>query len=138
MIKRLVFIVMFLFALPCWAANLQIHEAWIKDLPAVVPVRAGYMTIVNRQAQKVIIESLVSESFARIEIHQTVEDNGLMSMRPVELLTIEPGETLKLAPGGMHLMMMNPLKPLKPGNKIAVTISYNDQSTQTIELIVRK
>ena len=138
MIKRLALITLIFFTLPCSAANLQITEAWIKNLPMSVPMRAGYMDISNNQAETIKIEWLKSEAFARIEIHRSVEKDGMMSMHPVSVLAISSGETVRLAPGGIHLMMMIPLTTLVPGNKIVVTIGYDDQSTQKIELIVRK
>jgi copper(I)-binding protein len=138
MIRPLVFIGLIFCALPAAAANLLITEAWIKNLPPVVPVRAGYMNITNNQLQTVAIEWLSSESFARIEIHRSIEKNGVMSMQPVPVLTIEPNQRLQLAPGGYHLMMMNPVKNLQPGNTVKVTIGYADKSTQSIEMIVRK
>ncbi len=138
MIKRLVFIALFLCALPASAEKLEISEAWIKNLPMAVPVRAGYMSIINNQAHTATIEWLTSDAFARIEIHRSIEKDGLVSMQPVHTLAIGPGESLQLAPGGLHLMMMNPLKGLVPGNKIILTIGYDDQSTQIIDMIVRK
>lgn len=138
MILRLVLIALIFYSLPVTAANLLITEAWIRNLPAVMPVRAGYMSIANVQTQAITIERLTSESFDRIEIHRSIEKDGVMSMQPVHALTIEPNETLQLAPGGYHLMMMHPLKTLEPGNKIIVTIDFDDQSTQNIEMIVRK
>ena len=64
-------------------AELDIGDAWIKNLPAAVPVRAGYMTIHNPQQQLVSIVSLRSESFASVEIHQTLEQDGMMRMEAV-------------------------------------------------------
>jgi len=138
MIKRLALIALIFYALPCSAAKLQITEAWIKNLPMVVPMRAGYMNIYNNQTRTINIVWLKSEAFAGIEIHRSVEKDGMMSMHPVSVLAISSGETVRLAPGGIHLMMMNPLITLVPGNKIVVTVGYDDQSTQNIEMIVRK
>ncbi len=138
MILRLVLVALIFYALPVSAANLLITEAWIKNLPAVVPVRAGYMSIANGQANSVTIKRLTSESFGRIEIHRSIEKDGVVSMQPIHALTIGPDESFRLAPGGYHLMMMNPVKTLVPGNKVIVTIGFDDQSTQNIEMIVRK
>lgn len=138
MIRPLVFIALVFYALPSVAAELLITEAWIKNLPAVVPVRAGYMNITNNQKQTAEIEWLTSESFARIEIHQSIKKNDLMSMQPVHVLAIGPNQTLQLTPGSYHLMMMDPVKNLQPGNIVKVIIGYADKSTQIIEMIVRK
>ncbi len=127
-----------MFALPAAADNLQITDAWIKNLPMAVPVRAGYMHIFNNQSLEITIVSLESKSFESIEIHQSLEIDGMMSMRPVDTLPIPAGGSLELAPGGFHLMMMNPLEQLIPGKKITVTLHYQDKKTQTIEMEVRK
>jgi copper(I)-binding protein len=138
MIKRSLFIALIFYALPGIADNLQITGAWIKNLPMTVPVRAGYMNISNNQTQAVTIVSLQSNSFENIEVHQTIESEGMMSMRPVDTLLIPAGGTLQLTPGGFHLMMMMPLEELKPGQKVIVTLHYGDQKTQLIEMEVRK
>jgi copper(I)-binding protein len=51
--------------------------------------------------------------------------NGVMTMRALEGgLTIEPGKTVKLAPGGYHLMMFDLKSPLKKGDKLSVTLEF--------------
>ena len=46
-------------------------------------------------------------------------NNGVMTMRPLDKgLPIEPGKTVKLAPGGYHLMLMDLKTPLKQGDKV--------------------
>ena len=138
MIKPLFFIALFFFSAPGSAESLQITEAWIKNLPMVVPMRAGYMNITNNGSSKIAIESLASESFEKIEIHQSIEIDGMMSMQPITGLAVLPGESIQLEPGGYHLMMMNPLQDLKLGDKIIVTLRFDNQTTQTIIMIVRK
>jgi len=138
MIKRSLILVLLIYSLPVAAESLRVTDAWIKNLPMAVPVRAGYMHISNNQNREVTIVSLQSKSFESIEIHQSMEVNGMMSMRPVDTLSIPAGASLELAPGGFHLMMMNPLDELIPGQKVAVTLYYEDQKAQLIEMEVRK
>ena len=60
-----------------------------------------------------------------------------MKMRPVENgLTIEPGKTVKLAPGGYHLMMMDLKQPLKRGDKVPVTLEFEKAGKVTVSLDV--
>jgi len=119
-------------------ADLEFSDAWIKNLPPAVPVRAGYMTIHNPRSQAVTIVALHSDAFASVEIHQTRMQDGMMHMDPVPNLTIAPGETVQLAPGGLHLMMMQPVQPTRPGEVHRITIEFDDGSMQTLELTVRK
>jgi copper(I)-binding protein len=64
-------------------------------------------------------------------------ENGVMKMRPVEQgLTIDPGKTVKLAPGGYHLMMMDLKSPLKQGDKEPVTLEFEKAGKVTVSLDV--
>jgi copper(I)-binding protein len=119
-------------------AQLEFSDAWIKNLPPPVPVRAGYMTIHNPQSQAISIVAIHSDAFASVEIHQTRMQDGMMRMDPVPNLTIAPGETVQLAPGGLHLMMMQPAQPTRPGEVHRITIDFDDGSRQTLKLTVRK
>ena len=51
-------------------------------------------------------------------------------------LTIEPGKTVKLAPGGYHLMMMDLKKPLKQGGKVPVTLEFEKAGKVTVSFDV--
>lgn len=119
-------------------AELEYSEAWIKNLPPPVPVRAGYMTIYNPQAEAVSIVEIRSESFASVEVHQTLMQDGMMRMEAVPDLTVNPGDTVQLAPGGLHLMLMQPVEPTQPGEVHRIVIEFDDGSQQNLEMTVRK
>jgi len=119
-------------------AELDISDGWIKNLPPTIPVRAGYMTIHNAQTHTLSIVAIHSDAFASVEIHRTIEQDGMMRMEPVPTLVIEPDSTVQLAPGGLHLMMMNPFEPTKPGDALMIVIELDDGSTQNLKLIVKK
>lgn len=119
-------------------AELDIGNAWIKNLPPTIPVRAGYMTIHNTQIEAVSIIAISSDAFASVEIHQTIERDGMMRMDAVPTLTIEAGASVQLAPGGLHLMMMNPTEATKPGDTLKIVIELDDGSTQNLNMTVKK
>jgi len=83
------------------------------------------LTIENRGS---VPDRLLSGStgLARsIEVHEMVVSNGVMTMRPIDGgLTIEPGETVKFAPGGRHLMFLGLQGSLKRGEHIPVTLMF--------------
>lgn len=119
-------------------AELDIGDAWIKNLPASVPVRAGYLSLHNSSTRPQRIVALHSESFASVEIHETVMQDGMMRMQQVPELQIEAGETVQLAPGGLHLMLMQPAAPTRPGEVHRIEIEFDDGSRQSLQLTVRK
>lgn len=119
-------------------AELEISNPWIKNLPPSVPVRAGYMTLHNPQSNTVSIVSLSSDAFGSIEIHQTIAQDGMMRMEQVPALTIEPDSTVQLEPGGLHLMMLNPVEPTRIGDTIEILILFDDGTEQRLEMWVKK
>ena len=133
--SRLALILLLMFS-PIASAELDVRDPWIKNLPASVPVRAGYMTIHNPQSKAVSIVSLRSDAFASVEIHQTIEQDGMMRMEQVRSLNIESNSSVQLAPGGLHLMMMNPSEPTQPGDLLEIVIVLDDGSEQRVEMQV--
>jgi len=133
--SRLALILLLMFS-PIASAELDVRDPWIKNLPPSVPVRAGYMTIHNPQSKAVSIVSLRSDAFASIEIHQTIEQDGMMRMEQVPSLKIEPNSSVQLAPGGLHLMMMNPSEPTRPGDLLEIVIVLDDGSEQRVDMQV--
>jgi hypothetical protein len=59
-------------------------------------------------------------------------------MEAVPTLIIEPDSTVQLAPGGLHLMMMNPTEPTEPGDVLKIIIELDDGSTQSLNMTVKK
>jgi hypothetical protein len=119
-------------------ADLDISNARIKNLPPTVPVRAGYMTIHNPQQVAVTIVAVRSDAFASVDMHRSVMQDGVMRMDPVARLTIAPGASLQLAPGGLHLMMMDPVVPTAPGDVIEIVLQFEDGSEQRLKMKVIK
>ena len=120
------------------SAGLVISDAWIKNLPAPIPVRAGYMNLENTGSAAITLVSVHSEAFAQIEIHRSVEINGLMSMEAVPMLIVEANSSVQLEPGGLHLMMMQPVEPTKPGDIIRITIILEDGSEKVLDMEVKE
>ncbi|MDH5353312.1 MAG: copper chaperone PCu(A)C [Gammaproteobacteria bacterium] len=136
--QLLLSLILLMLALGAEAAPLNITDAWIKNLPPVVPMRAGYMQIENSSDTPYRITGVESEVFTTIDIHESIEKNGMMSMQPISSLVIEAGTTVKLAPGGIHLMMMEPKQVLKPGDRVNISLEYDNGSTQILQMTVRQ
>ncbi|HKJ52102.1 MAG TPA: copper chaperone PCu(A)C [Gammaproteobacteria bacterium] len=118
-------------------AGLIFDDAWIKNLPPSVPVRAGYLTVTNPDSQGVKIVAVRGEGFTRIEIHRSVMRDGEMHMDQLQELEIGAGQSLRFEPGGLHLMMY-PAKPTRPGESYRISIELGDGSIRTIEMTVKK
>ena len=135
LMSKILLILLLLFPASAFA-ELEISEARIKNLPPSVPVRAGYMTIDNPSQITVSIVAIRSDAFASVEIHRSVMQDGMMRMNLVESLQIAPGGRLQLAPGGLHLMMMQPVQATRPGEDIQIILQLDDGSEQPLTMKV--
>ena len=127
-----------LLALPAGAAELRVEDAWIKHLPASVPMRAGYATLFNPTSRSVKIVAAHGDGFASVEFHQSTMQDGMMRMQQLPLLEIDAGSSLRLEPGGIHLMLMQPAEPGAPGETRRITFEYDDGTAQQLVLEIRK
>lgn len=60
-----------------------------------------------------------------------------MTMRPVDSIELPAGETVKLEPGGYHIMLLDLVKPLAKGDKVQVTLTFDKAGTKTVTATVR-
>ena len=102
------------------AGDLVITQAWSRATPGGAKVAGGYLTIENKGSAPDRLIGGSSDIAAKVQVHEMATNNGVMTMRPLDSgLTIEPGKTVTLAPGGYHLMMLDLKGPLKRGDKLA-------------------
>ncbi|RYZ83779.1 MAG: copper chaperone PCu(A)C [Proteobacteria bacterium] len=90
---------------------------------------AGYGTIINPTDEEVQIVGIEAEGFKASEIHTTIEENGLMKMRRIELIPISAKGRFELKPGGNHIMLFDSLRAFKSGDKVQVTFKTKKSKT---------
>jgi copper(I)-binding protein len=118
--------------------DLVITEAWSRATPGGAKTGGGYLTIENKGAASDRLIGGSADVAGKIEVHEMAMNNGVMTMRPLDKgLTIEPGKTVKLAPGGYHLMMSDLKSPLKRGDKLPVTLEFEKAGKVTVSLDVQ-
>ena len=118
--KKLILFLAALLALPVSATELQWRDAWIRAAPPGVKMLAGYVNLTNPGKTPILITGVRSAAFESIEIHETVTENGVAKMRPLGQLSIAAGQTVQMAPGGMHLMLTEPKEPLAVGQTVVI------------------
>jgi periplasmic copper chaperone A len=107
------------------AGDLVLDHAWARATPAGAKVGVGYLTIENKGATPDKLMDGTSRAAGKVEVHETTMSNGVATMRPVKGgLSIPPGQSITLAPGGYHLMMTELKGPLKKGDKLVVTLVF--------------
>jgi copper(I)-binding protein len=106
-------------------SDLVITQPWTRATPGGAKVAGGYLTIENKGSTPDRLVSGSTNVAKKIEIHEMAVNDGVMTMRPSDGgLAIEPGKTVKLAPGGHHLMFLELNSPFKQGDTVAVTLQF--------------
>ena len=118
--------------------DLTIDHPWARATPTGAKVAAGYMTIVNNGTTADRLIGGSTSVAGRVEVHEMAMKDGVATMRPVNGgLTIEPGKTVTLAPGGYHLMLQDLKAPLKQGDKVAATLEFEKAGKVDVTLDVQ-
>ena len=71
--------------------------------------------------------------FGRIELHETLSENGVSRMVPLEDATFGPGEPLVFEPGGRHAMLFDMDPALAPGSTIPLVFRFDPAPPVTVE-----
>lgn len=120
------------------AGDLVITQPWSRATPGGAKVAGGYLTIENKGSAPDRLIGGSAEIAGKLSVHEMAIDNGVMKMRALDKgLAIEPGKTVKLAPGGFHLMLEELKGPLKQGDKVPVTLEFEKAGKVQLSLDVQ-
>ena len=119
----------------CWttavahaAGRIGVFDAWIREAPPGATMLAGYATLKNTGDAPLTILTVQSDAFRMTSLHETVVDGDIVRMREMHRLQIAPGGEVQLAPGGRHLMFMQPRREIAAGDQVGVTFLMADGS----------
>jgi copper(I)-binding protein len=122
-----------------WAKDsITVNKAWVADAPPNSTMYAGYLTIKNSGSEAVELLAVSSPKFKKIEIHQTQIIRNIARMVEQDGLPIFENETTTFAPGGLHLMMIGPKNKMNVGDKIELTLKFENNLTKTVTAKVQK
>ncbi len=115
--------------------GVTVTEAWSRATTGLAQTGAIYLTVTASQPDRLTAAS--TPVAATTELHQTRMENGVMEMRPVPGgLPVTPGTPIHMAPGGYHVMLMGLKQPLKQGDHVPLTLTFEHAGTVTAEAVV--
>lgn len=111
---------------PSHGPEVVLDEAWVRAAPQGAPM-AGYFRIHNGTAAVLSCDRASSPDFGAIEIHRSLIEDGMSRMLRDQVLEVAPGAEGRAEPGGLHLMLFRPQRPLVPGDQSRITLQCGDQ-----------
>lgn len=118
------------------AGGLEFNQGWSREMAPGAKSAAIYGEFVNRGADDLVIEFITSDVAGMLMIHRSVLENGMMKMRHVDQLLIQPGETLELTPGGLHIMLSGMKRELQESDSFDIVITSSDGVQHIARIIV--
>ncbi len=123
-------------AAPAYAQEVSVKDAWIRGTVQGQSATGAFMELTGKSNARLI--GAASPAAKTVEVHNMKVENGVMKMFPVDGVDLPAGKTVKLAPGGYHVMMMGLQKPLNAGDQVPLRLTFElpNKKRETIEFAV--
>ena len=117
------------------AAPVAVTDAWVRWLPAGLPM-GGYMSLRNTGTRPLRLIGARSASFGMVMLHRSEVIGGMARMVHVDTITVPPGGSVRFAPGGYHLMLMQ-ARDVKPGDSVDIDLQFAGHAPLPVSFQVR-
>lgn len=119
-------------------AGLSVRDAWVRESPPGVAMMAGYMQLRNNTSRSQVLVAASSSGFETVMIHRNVAKDGMAGMEHAPQIEVSPNASLIFAPGGYHLMLLNPKRTLRAGDPVVINLEFRGGLVLPVAFEVRK
>jgi copper(I)-binding protein len=113
------------FARPA-SAQVVVTNAWVRGTVPGQMATGAFMQL-QSPADMALVDA-ASPDAKIVEVHQMKMEGGMMKMSAVDRLALPAGKTVDLRPGGYHVMLMGLVRPLKEGDTVPLTLTFEDKA----------
>lgn len=117
--------------------DIEIGHPWSRPTPPTARVAGGYVTLTNTGPEADRLVGVESPDAQSAEIHRSVVENGVASMRPVEAIEIAPGASVDFEAERLHFMFIDPDRPLRDGDRFPATLVFEKAGSINVEFMVQ-
>jgi copper(I)-binding protein len=114
------------------AHSVSVAQQWARTSPMDATMGAVYFTIDSPSGDTLTGVKVAPGVAATAEMHETVMNNGAMKMQPVASVDLPAGKSVKFAPGGLHVMLLQLATPLKVGTALELTLVLQKAGEVTV------
>ena len=123
---------------PSPSPALSVTDAWVRAAPLAGQDTAAYLVIADRSGTADALVGASSPDATSVEVHETttgMDDMTGMGMAPK--LEVPASGTLRLQPGGFHVMLSGLKRPLPAGGSIQLELRFEHAGTIVVQAEVR-
>jgi len=111
---------------------------FVRLAPPGAQATGAFMVLKNSGDKDVKLVRAASPAAKIVELHDHINDGGVMKMRKVDAVDIKAKGEAVLKPGSLHVMLIDLTAPMKEGDKIPLTLGFDDGSSKQIEVPVMR
>src|ERR1700704_154144 len=119
-------------------AGVSVRDAWVREAPPGVTMMAGDMVLKNNTPRSQVLVAARSSGFGTVMIHSTIVKDGMTGMEHAPQIELLPNASLLFAPGGYHLMLLNPKRMLRAGDRVDISLAFRGGLVIPVAYEVRK
>lgn len=130
--------------------DVTVTGAWARTTAPSAKTGAAYLTIASDKGDVLTAVAVPATVAAEAQLHEATSGghtshdgdasapmNTTMGMRRVHRIEIPAGHTVRLEPGGYHIMMMQLAAPVTAGQKIPLTLTFQHAGKVTLDAVAR-
>lgn len=116
-------------------AQVSVSDAWVRGTVPGQKTTGAFMRLTS--TADLTLVAATSPVAKIVELHEMKVEGGMMRMAAVARLPLPAGKTVELKPGGYHMMLMGLAHPLKDGDRVPITMTFEDKTgtKQSIDLM---
>jgi copper(I)-binding protein len=119
------------------AGPIIIDQPWARATAGQARNGAAFFTLTTKATTDDRLVSASSPVAEKTELHTHLHENGVMRMRKVDTIPVQPGKPTKLEPSGFHVMLLSLKAPLKVGDVFKLDLEFEKAGKTTVEVTVR-
>ena len=119
------------------ADAVAVGDPYVRLMPPGAKATGAFMLLKNGGDKDVKLVKAESAAAKTVELHTHLNEGGVMKMRQVQAIEVKAKGETALKPGSYHVMLIDPAA-LKEGEKVTLTLGFDDGSSKKVEAEVRK
>lgn len=116
--------------------DLTIERAWSRATIGADRPGVFYVEITNAGSADDALVGIATPAAGMPMLHETVVTDGVASMPHAMSIPVPAGQTVELAPGGYHGMLMGLTTALKEGDSFPVTLTFQNAGEVAVNVEV--
>ena len=115
------------------ADHVVVQDPYVRLAPPNAPATGAFMVIKNNGDKDIKVLKADNPASKVTELHTHLNEGGVMKMRPVPAIDIKAKGEAVLKPGGLHVMMIDLKAPMKEGDVVPITLTFDDGSSKQVD-----